>query len=201
MTTGVQVQTRHRRTLYLLAAVSIGMFGFGFAMVPLYGLLCKAVGTPTVSQDLARGPDAQAVGGKVQDRWVTVKFDTTVNPNLPWIFKPLKEQVRVHPGALNKVMFIATNRSSGAVTGQALYNIAPWQATAYFHKLECFCFTQQTLEGDETRKMPLIFVVSTDLPQGVRSLTLSYSFLRIPEKYVIKHQGGKRETSVAAATP
>lgn len=158
------------------------MFGFGFALVPLYGLLCRLNGTPSVEQritgDTSDRPGS-ITGQVVTDRWVTVKFDRTVQPDLPWELRPIEPQVQVHPGETREVRFLAENRSSHETTGQAIPSIIPWQATGFFHKLECFCFRQQTLKGGETKEMPLRFVVSPDLPLDIDSLTLSYSFMRV----------------------
>lgn len=183
MNTSTDTQTKNRRTLLLLTGLAFGMFGFGFALVPLYGLLCQVTGIQSVGQRAAlNNVSIPAATGKVAvDRWVTIKFDGTVHPDLPWAFQPLERKVRVHPGETHMVNFIAENRSSKAVTGQALPSVAPWQATGFFNKMECFCFRQQTLEGGEKKEMPLRFVVSPDLPEDISSLTLSYNFLRIED--------------------
>jgi cytochrome c oxidase assembly protein subunit 11 len=158
------------------------MFGFGFAMVPLYGLLCQVTGIQSVEQRAAVGvPAGKASTGAVQDRWVTVKFDTTVHPDLPWRLEPEQRTLRVRPGESYLVQFVAENRSGRQITGQAIPSIAPWQATGFFSKMECFCFNQQTLAGNERTEMPLRFSVSPDLPADINSLTLSYSVLRISE--------------------
>ena len=181
-------QRRKRRTLLLLSGLAVGMFGFGFALVPLYGLLCQVTGIQSVEQRTAIGSTGSAQGtadsisGAIdEDRWITVKFDATVHPALPWTLAPMERKVRVHPGETRRVMFIAENRSGHEITGQALPSIAPWQATDFFNKLECFCFTQQTLAGGEVKEMPLQFTVSQDLPKDIASLTLSYSVMRISE--------------------
>lgn len=175
-------QTRQRRHLRLLAGLAVGMFGFGFALVPLYGLLCDLTGVQRGGLAGVATPTTVAdVGGPVLDRQVVVKFDGTVHPDLPWDFEPQQRKLEVHPGATYEVRFTATNRSNKRVTGQAIPAIAPWQATGFFHKLECFCFRQQTLEGGERVEMPLRFTVSPDLPADINSLTLSYSFLRLAE--------------------
>jgi len=176
-------QARQRRHTRLLVLLAVGMFGFGFALVPLYGLLCDLTGVQrgglagVATPDLTVGP----VSGPVLDREVVVKFDGTVHPDLPWDFEPEQRRLMVHPGATYEVRFRARNRSNQRVTGQAIPAVAPWQATGYFHKLECFCFRQQTLEGGENVEMPLRFTVSPDLPKDINSLTLSYSFLRLAE--------------------
>ena len=175
-------QVRQRRHLRLLAALAVGMFGFGFALVPLYGLLCDLTGVQRGGlAGVATPTTAAVVSGPVLDREVVVKFDGTVHPDLPWDFEPEQRRLMVHPGATYEVRFRARNRSNQRVTGQAIPAVAPWQATGYFHKLECFCFRQQTLEGGENVEMPLRFTVSPDLPKDINSLTLSYSFLRLAE--------------------
>jgi cytochrome c oxidase assembly protein subunit 11 len=159
------------------------MFGFGFAMVPLYGLLCRATGIESVEQRTAVGGHSQASSASttVQDRWVTVKLDTSVHPDLPWTLEPMQRKLRVHPGEINSVIFLAENNSGQEITAQALPSIIPWQATGFFSKLECFCFTQQTLAGNERKEMPLRFLVSPDLPTDVGSITLSYSIMRVSD--------------------
>lgn len=175
-------EKRKRRTLFLLAGLALGMFGFGFAMVPLYGLLCQVTGVQSVEQRSAIGGQAQVAStGAVQDRWVTVKFDATVHPDLPWRIEPMERKLKVRPGESYLVNFVAENRSGHQITGQAIPSIAPWQATGFFSKMECFCFSRQTLTGNERKEMPLRFSVSPDLPADINSLTLSYSVLRISE--------------------
>ncbi len=170
-----------RRTLYLLVGLTFGMFCFGFALVPLYGLLCQVTGIQSVEQRAALGSRVKvAQPGEIdQNRWVTVKFDATVHPDLPWSLVPLERKVRVRPGEIRRVNFLAENRSGREITGQAIPNIAPWQATGFFSKMECFCFSQQTLAGNEVKEMPLQFSVSPDLPADIDSLTLSYNVLRV----------------------
>jgi cytochrome c oxidase assembly protein subunit 11 len=176
-------EIRQRRHTRLLALLAVGMFGFGFALVPLYGLLCQVAGIQQGGLGAAArpGPASVAPGDRVSDRLVVVKFDGTVHPDLPWDFAPAQRSLEVHPGQTYEVHFVASNRSSRRVSGQAIPAVAPWQATAFFNKLECFCFRQQTLEGGERVDMPLRFTVSPDLPANINSLTLSYSFLRLPE--------------------
>ncbi len=175
-----ETRSKNKRTTLLLGGMVVLMFGFGFAMVPLYNLLCQVTGTQSIALRSGAGKAHQVVQGKVDEsRLVTVKFDTTVNPNLPWDFSAATPVMEVHPGQIYEVNFVANNRSSSMITGQAIPSVAPWQATAYFSKLECFCFNQQTLEGNERTDMPLQFMVSNDLPAEIHSLTLSYSFMRL----------------------
>ena len=172
---------RQRRHTGLLALLAVGMFGFGFALVPLYGLLCQVTGIQQGGLGAKATPAlaAAALGTAPTDRVVVVKFDGTVHPDLPWDIAPVVRRLEVQPGQTYEVRFLATNRSSRTVSGQAIPAVAPWQATGFFNKLECFCFRQQTLEGSERVEMPLRFTVSPDLPANINSLTLSYSFLRL----------------------
>jgi cytochrome c oxidase assembly protein subunit 11 len=168
-----------RRTLRWLVALAVAMFGFGFAMVPLYGLLCQATGMQSVDGMSALGARARAsVSSPGEGRWVTVKFDATVHPDLPWSLGPAESKVRVRVGEARVVNFVAENRAGREVTGQAIPSVAPWQANGFFSKMECFCFTRQTLAANERKEMPVRFVVSPDLPPEIDSLTLSYSVMR-----------------------
>jgi len=181
-----QQQARNkRRTVWLLSLLVVGMFGFGFALVPLYDLLCQVTGIQSVnvrSDSINRSallPERQAAADP--GRSITIKFDTSVHPNLPWEFEPVQRNLKVHPGQLYQVNFSARNRSSESITGQAIPSVAPWQATPFLNKLECFCFNQQTLAGGESVEMPLRFMISNDLPDEVRSLTLSYSLMKLQQ--------------------
>ncbi|MCU7920300.1 MAG: cytochrome c oxidase assembly protein [Candidatus Thiodiazotropha sp. (ex Epidulcina cf. delphinae)] len=176
-----ETRDKNRRTTLLLSGMVVLMFGFGFALVPLYNLFCQVTGIQSLAQRSAIGQLAPFTDGIDETRWVTVKFDTTVNPNLPWEFSAATHKMRVHPGETYKVNFFARNRSHATVTGQAIPSVAPWQATPYFSKLECFCFNKQTLTGTQQADMPLQFMISTDLPEEINSLTLSYSFMRLKE--------------------
>lgn len=171
---------RRRRTLWLLVALAVGMFGFGFAMVPLYGILCEATGLQSVKRMAATDSEpGRILPADNSVRWVTVKFDTTVHPDLPWTLGPMETQVRVQLGEPRLVNFVVENRTGGEVTGQAIPAINPWKASPYFAKLECFCFSRQTLAGGEHKVMPVRFVISPDLPPDVDSITLSYSVMRV----------------------
>jgi cytochrome c oxidase assembly protein subunit 11 len=172
---------KKRRTTWLLSLLVLGMFGFGFAMVPLYNLLCQVTGVQSVALRTAGAPDQTVATALDSSRSVTVKFDATVNPNLPWKFTAQTRSMQVHPGGLYEVKFLARNRSNDRVTGQAIPSVVPWQATPFFSKLECFCFNKQMLAGGEETEMPLRFMVSTDLPREINSITLSYSFMKLDD--------------------
>ena len=167
----------NQQTLVKLLLVAVLMFGFGFAMVPFYRALCDALGLNSVVK-----PDAVANTQVDTGRLLTVEFDTNLRSDLPWTFTAVEKSVRIHPGALTQVTFEVRNRSDRPVTGQAIPSFGPQLAGRYFKKLDCFCFTQQTLAPGETKRMPVVFVVEPGLPQDVNTVTLSYTFFEVEGK-------------------
>lgn len=167
----------NQQTLVKLLVVAVAMFGFGYAMVPFYRAICDALGLNSVIK-----PDAIANSQIDASRFVTIEFDTNLRSNLPWTFTSVEKSVRIHPGALTQVTFEVRNRSEHAVTGQAIPSFGPQLAGRYFKKLDCFCFTQQTLAPGEVRRMPVVFVVERELPQDVNIVTLSYTFFEVEGK-------------------
>ena len=167
-----------RRNLGVLKAAAIvcaGAFLFGFAMVPVYRIVCEHV----LGIKLAEGAaDQSAIAGLVEDtsRSVTVQFVASVNSKLPWTFAPEVTSIEVHPGKLTEAWFDASNAGGEAIVGNAVPSIAPSNASLYFTKTECFCFTEQMLKAGESRRMPVRFFVDPRLPRDVRELTLSYTF-------------------------
>ena len=163
------------RTLKRIALISAGSFVFAFSLVPLYNAACEKV----FGIKLERGAaGAQQLAGMKPDvaRTVRVQFDGTVNSRLPWDFRPMQASLDVHPGQQYEAMFVARNRSNEAIVGNAAPSIAPNQASGYFTKTECFCFTQQVLKAGEQRLMPVRFIVNPSLPGDVATITLSYTF-------------------------
>jgi len=173
MVTGAQ-SGENLVTLRKLVVVACVMFGFGFALVPFYKKICEVTGINNLLK-------ADTVANTQIDtsRWLTVEFDANVRSNLPWTFTPVEKQVRFHPGELVQVTFEIRNDSPRAVTGQAIPSYGPQLAGRYFRKLECFCFTQQTLQPGEVRRMPVVFVIEPGLPQELNTVTLSYSFFEV----------------------
>ena len=167
----------NQQTLVKLLVVAVAMFGFGYAMVPFYRAICDALGlNSVVKQDLVTNTQIDA------GRTLTIEFDTNLRSNLPWTFAAAEKSVRVHPGALTQVMFEVRNGADRPVTGQAIPSFGPQVAGRYFKKLDCFCFTQQTLAPGEVRRMPVVFVVEPALPQDVNTVTLSYTFFEVEGK-------------------
>jgi cytochrome c oxidase assembly protein subunit 11 len=164
-------------TLVKLLVVAVAMFGFGYAMVPFYRAICDALGLNSVVK-----VDAVANTQVDTERLLTVEFDTNLRSNLPWTFTALEKSVRVHPGALTQVVFEVRNNSDRPVTGQAIPSFGPQLAGRYFKKLDCFCFTQQTLAPGEVKRMPVAFVIERELPHEVGTITLSYTFFEVEGK-------------------
>ena len=167
---------RNLRTALKLGVVFVAMFGFSYALVPLYTLLCEVTGlggnTGVVNAaDLSNTVD--------ETRRVKVQFVATSNSKLPWRFAPDTPHLSVNPGRVYAATYTATNTSSEAIVGQAIPKVSPAEASKYFNKTECFCFTNQTLEPGETRQMPLRFVLDRALPKRIESVTLSYTFFRV----------------------
>ena len=156
-----------------LCVVVVAMFGFGFLLVPFYEKICEVTGLRNIAQ-----PDEVKNTQVVATRNIRIEFDSNVR-NLPWTFKPLTPVVEVHPGAVTQVMYEVTNTTSRAITGQAIPSYGPQHAAKYFQKLDCFCFAKQTLHANETRRMPVVFVVDPGLPADVHTITLSYTFFEI----------------------
>lgn len=169
----MSLQKDNRRLSLRLAIVAAGMFAFGFALVPFYNQICVALGINSIEEK------AEAVNSQVdQSRTVTIELDSNAH-NLPWRFKPLVSHITVHPGELTTVEYEVVNVRQVPVTGQAVPSYGPQYAGEYFKKIECFCFTQQTLAGGETRRMPVTFVVDPKLPASVTTIAVSYTFFEV----------------------
>jgi cytochrome c oxidase assembly protein subunit 11 len=172
------------RMLGKLTVIAAVMFGFGYALVPMYRAICEALGINvlSVSELVASG---QGRPGKVNtqvdtSRTITVEFDA--NARGPWDFKPAVRSLQVHPGELATVMYEFRNMQDRTMAAQAIPSYAPRQAGAHFNKLECFCFNEYTLAPGETKQWPVVFVIDPKLPKDVTTITLSYTFFEIPGK-------------------
>lgn len=174
MTTDIPAARARRFGIGGMVAVSLLAFGFSFALVPLYRIACEKV----FGIRLERGPADAAVAAARSDRTITVRFDGDVNSKLPWAFAPKQLSMQVRPGELYETAYIARNTSDRDIVGSATPSVAPAAGSQYFNKTECFCFTAQTLVAGESREMPVRFIVDPDLPEEVRTLTLSYTFFK-----------------------
>ncbi|HKK22266.1 MAG TPA: cytochrome c oxidase assembly protein [Pseudohaliea sp.] len=162
-----------------LVVAAVVMFSFVFVvMVPLYNVLCDALGIngKTSGQAYTAAP-----AGIDESREITVQFIARNNDGMPWAFSPGDRVLRVHPGAATSTVFHARNPLPRAMVAQAIPSVSPSRAAEYFHKTECFCFNQQPLDGESTADMPLQFIVDRDLPRDIKTITLSYTLFDVTD--------------------
>jgi cytochrome c oxidase assembly protein subunit 11 len=171
-----------------MVLVALAMLGLGFAAVPLYRLFCQVTGFAGTTQRATAGEAraAEAAGAKAAGATVSVRFDANVDANLPWTFRPEQVTKTVRLGQRQMAFFYAKNNSDVPVTGQASFNVSPDQTGSYFNKVQCFCFTEQTLQPGEEVHMPVLFFVDPSIAQDpdaapVQQITLSYTFHRAPD--------------------
>ena len=170
---GAEIARRNRALLGKLGVIVVAMFGFGYALVPLYEKICEVTGLRDIDRaDTAINTQVDAT------RLVRVVFDTNLH-DMPWKFRALQFSADVHPGAVTQVEFEVVNTTRHPVTGQAIPSYGPRNAAQYFRKLDCFCFAQQTLAAGETRRMPVVFVIDPALPKDLGTITLSYTFFAV----------------------
>jgi len=178
----------HRGLVIKLLAVVALFFAFGFALVPLYDVICLATGlngktakAPSVGvgglNGALRVPASRIDGARI----VTVEFTGTVMPGLPWDMVPLTTSLDLHPGELHQARFRVHNRSAQTIVGQAIPSVSPGVAAQHFEKLDCFCFAQQTLAPGETKELPLTFIVKPEIDQDIRTITLAYAFFMVSD--------------------
>jgi cytochrome c oxidase assembly protein subunit 11 len=169
-----------------LVVVALLMFGFGFALVPMYRAICAITGINNLVQRDVGAREAKNTQVDTS-RKISIEFDA--NARGPLQFKPEQNTLDVHPGEVMTVMYEVTNQQGRTVQAQAIPSYAPMQATEYFKKIECFCFTQQTLKPNETRRMPVVFVVDPKLPKDVKTITLSYTFFELTAPASVSRSG------------
>jgi cytochrome c oxidase assembly protein subunit 11 len=184
----------NRQLVAKLALIAALMFGFGYALVPLYRAICNALGINilSVSEQTTSALGKKTVAPNTQidrSRTVTVEFDA--NARGPWEFKPAQRSLQVHPGELATVMYEFQNMQNRTMAAQAIPSYAPMQAGAHFNKLECFCFNEYILAPGEKKQWPVAFVIDPKLPKDVTTITLSYTFFEVKGKIAV----------VAADTP
>jgi cytochrome c oxidase assembly protein subunit 11 len=160
-----------------LLVIAVLMFGFGYALVPVYRMICEITGinllTPKDSM-LAPAPDNTQID---KTRTITVEFDA--NAHGPWRFRPTVNSMQVHPGEMAQVVYEVVNTQARSIDAQAIPSYAPQQAGAHFKKVECFCFKQQTLSPNQAKQMPVVFFIDPALPKDVKTITVSYTFFEI----------------------
>jgi cytochrome c oxidase assembly protein subunit 11 len=172
-----------------LAVVALGMFAFGYALIPIYKHLCEVTGLNILALSERQvpgngtaGKDARLPANTQVDlsRTITVEFDA--NARGPWDFKPAQRSIKVHPGEMATVMYEFQNMQNRRMAAQAIPSYAPHQASAFFNKLECFCFNQYTLEPGEKKQWPVVFYIDPKLSKDVTTITLSYTFFEVGGK-------------------
>lgn len=167
-----------------LAVITVLMFGFGYALVPIYRAVCSALGINVLSlseRALSASPDRPAANSQLDlTRSITVEFDA--NARGLWEFKPAQRSLEVHPGQMVTVMYEFRNSQNRTMVAQAIPSYAPKQAEPYFNKLECFCFNEYTLAPGESKQWPVVFVIDPKLSHDVKTITLSYTFFEVGGK-------------------
>ena len=171
----VQPQNANRELLKKLFIITLMMFAFGYALVPIYKKICEVTGI----NNLVKADTVPENTQVDMSRTITVEFDANTSSHLPWRFRPVAGSLTGHPGELIQMTYEVTNTRNYAVTGQAVPSYAPKEAAQYFKKLECFCFKQQTLAANETKLFPVTFVIDPQLHQSIGTITLSYTFFEI----------------------
>ena len=167
----------NKRKTYHLFLIPVLMFGFGYLMVPIYDVFCDLTGLNGKTGSIAmRQADELEID---KQRWVKVEFISVLNQQAAWDFSPQVSSMWVNPGQTYETNYIAVNQLNQAVVGQAVPSLAPSSAASYFKKTECFCFSQQKFVANETKRMPLIFVIDPELPQDINTVTLSYTFFDV----------------------
>ncbi|MAX15094.1 MULTISPECIES: cytochrome c oxidase assembly protein [Sphingobium] len=174
---------RNRRTFLAMIGVGLAMLGLGFASVPLYRIFCQQTGFNGTTQRADAGVDVQQATGHM----LSIRFDSNVQPGMPWQFHPERPTQTVTVGAKSMAIFVAKNMSDRPVTGTASFNVTPTQAGAYFTKIECFCFTQQTLQPGQEVRMPVLYYVDPKIladpdNKDTQEITLSYTFYPVEQR-------------------
>jgi cytochrome c oxidase assembly protein subunit 11 len=170
------------RIVIRLLVTVVAMFGFGFAMVPLYDVFCDITGINGKTGDQVTLSDVMKVD---TSREIKVEFLASLNEDMPWEFRPITKSVRVHPGEPTRIEYVAINKTSNRIIGQAVPSVSPGLAAKYFQKTECFCFTEQVLEAKEEKIMPVVFVIDPEISEDISEIALSYTFFIKPGSEVV----------------
>jgi len=187
-------RNRQRKHTALLLLLAVGMFGFAFALVPLYDVFCELTGiNGKTSGQVAVSEQVSPI----LEREVTIQFLAHVGRGMPWEFRPTESRLRVRLGEINETRFYVRNHANQAVTGQAVPSVTPGLAARYLHKIECFCFTQQTLDAGDEMEMLVKFYMDVDLPADINTLSLSYTLFPVT---VARTTGRETDRDIADVT-
>lgn len=180
------LQKLNRTMMGKLLIIAVLMFGFGYALVPVYRAICEVTGINLLTpKDIS----AKELSNTQIDRSREILVEFDANTQGPWRFRPVKSSMKVHPGEMHQIVYEVVNQQPYQMDAQAIPSYAPQQAAQYFKKMECFCFQQQTLGPKEARQMPVVFFIDPAIPKEVKTITLSYTFFDI---------GGKTKSAAAA---
>ncbi len=166
------------RLALILLAAAIGMFGFGYALVPLYNVMCKTLGI----NGKTGGATNEAVGAIDKTRKIEIIFLAHAQGKLDWEFRPIQKKIMLHPGENKRIAYFARNKTQRPMTVQAIPSVSPGRAAKYLKKTECFCFTQQTLNGKTNMEMPILFHIDRDLPHDIQEVVLSYTLFDVTHR-------------------
>ncbi len=184
------------RTAMLASVVVVGMFGFAFALVPLYNLICDVTGINSLFTQEKRiridADDSQID----KSRLVKLEFDATINGDLDWEFQPTQRSATVHPGQMMQTTYLLKNNTDQVISTQSIPGVTPWQATEFIKKVECFCFETQTLQPGEAKEMGLTYVIDPDLPEQYSTVTLSYTIMNLDRSSIVN--GGQNDAAKVA---
>lgn len=175
-------QNKNRQSVIKLSLLAIGMFGFAFALVPLYDVFCDITGINGKTSNV----QAQASNKVDRSRQVTVEFVAYIDKDMPWQFAPQVETLKVFPGETHKISYLAKNLSIHEAAGQAVPSVSPGLAAQYLNKIECFCFNRQALAAGEQAELPLLFYVDPELPDDIKTLTLSYTLFSADQESAVQ---------------
>lgn len=171
-----ELKRKNKRIIVILICAAVGMFGFGFALVPIYRMFCQVTGLNGKNYTIDKVQQTLYVD---KDRTLTITFIATKNEMLPWDFRANDPVVKIHPGEMTRVSFHAKNKTLHEMTVQAIPSIVPGVAAKYLHKTECFCFKQQTFAPGEAMDMPILFHIDKELPKRIKHITVSYTMFDI----------------------
>jgi cytochrome c oxidase assembly protein subunit 11 len=182
------LETRNRRTAIIALLAAVAMLGMGYAAVPLYRLFCQVTGFGGTTQRATEAEAASAaeIARSAGGTTISVRFDANTARDVPWEFRPLQVTDKVAIGERDMAVYVARNNSNVPVTGTATFNVMPEQAGVYFNKIQCFCFTEQTLQPGQEVRMPVIYYVDPKIlddenARDVEQITLSYTFHKVKE--------------------
>lgn len=185
-------QKTHTRLVSILTVTVIAMFGFGYALVPIYNALCQVWNINGKTNPMVAAASNAPVD---TSREITIEFLATNNANLTWDFRPTVTKIRLHPGEMKKITYYARNNTNQKMTVQAIPSVTPGLAAKYLKKTECFCFNQQTLAANAEMEMPILFHLDPDLPKDIKTVTLAYALFDVSNMKLKPTKTGGKITS------